>query len=123
MWRSGLLVLMLLSNRGAAAAAECAKNKQVVASCYQVRGRVRFNANMRPYLWPVGTKRLLGVALQSDAPDAGYFWPDNLAKMTSLETDVFGDFLVCPFTSKKPGRMQMVCIESASHLIAKPNIH
>lgn len=36
--------------------------------------------------------------------------------MTSFETEAFGDFRVCPFTKKKPGEMQFVCIESAKNL-------
>src|ERR1019366_9201353 len=106
-------------NAAIAAANDCADNQQVVATCYNVHGRIRINANMRPYLWPAGTKRLLGIALQSDASDADYFWPDNVAKSIGLDKDVFGDFRVCPFTLGKKGIMQMVCIDSATRLIVK----
>jgi hypothetical protein len=48
--------------------------------------------------------------------------PDNVAKLWDddrWDTEIYGDFDVCPFTKEKPGHMQMVCIESASHLTAK----
>jgi hypothetical protein len=34
----------------------------------------------------------------------------------SFETDLFGDFTVCPFTAEKPGEMEMVCVESGTNL-------
>ena len=37
----------------------------------------------------------------------------------SWATEIYGDFNVCPFTKQKPGHMQMVCIESAAHPVAK----
>jgi len=34
-------------------------------------------------------------------------------------TNTYGDLLVCPFTAPRPGEMQMVCIEAASHLVVE----
>jgi hypothetical protein len=34
-----------------------------------------------------------------------------------LGRTVYGDFLVCPFTVERAGRMRMVCIESARNLV------
>ncbi|HUO04296.1 MAG TPA: hypothetical protein VMU16_03765 [Candidatus Binataceae bacterium] len=120
MWRGVIVIFVLVCTCGIATAGECAKDKRVVAACYDVHGRIRMYANMRPYLWPIGTKRLLGIFTTSEAPDVTYFWPDYVARKVGLQTDLFGDFRVCPFTPKKEGRMQMVCIDSASNLIAKP---
>jgi hypothetical protein len=33
----------------------------------------------------------------------------------------YGDFVVCPFTPDKPDHMQMVCVESVSHLVVRQN--
>lgn len=70
-------------------------------------------------LWPIGTKRMLGV---SDGPainDAeNPIYPKTIEFTTGHET-IFGDFEVCPFTPKRDGEMQFVCIESATHLVVK----
>ncbi len=34
------------------------------------------------------------------------------ARMSGFETEVWGDFNVCPFTPERLGHMQFVCIES-----------
>jgi hypothetical protein len=44
--------------------------------------------------------------------------PRNL-KFNSLDDDIYGDFEVCPFTPERKGEMQLVCIESASHVVVK----
>ncbi|MGA1981026.1 MAG: hypothetical protein ABSG84_01025 [Acidobacteriaceae bacterium] len=42
--------------------------------------------------------------------------PKNLT--FNLESyPIYGDFEVCPFTQERKGAMQMVCIESAAHLV------
>jgi hypothetical protein len=37
----------------------------------------------------------------------------------STGEDVYGDFEVCPFTPERKGHLQLVCIESATHLVEK----
>jgi hypothetical protein len=32
---------------------------------------------------------------------------------------IYGDFVVCPFTPERQGHLQLVCIESATHLVEK----
>ncbi|MGD0073790.1 MAG: hypothetical protein ABSD31_05560 [Candidatus Binataceae bacterium] len=127
--RSALFALAILCGLNTAASAadsSCATDKRVVAACYEVHGRLRIYANMRLYLWPVGTKRLLGVCY---APDVcppfhtlrpGPPMPPNVAKLVDPDHDVFGDFRVCPFTPEEPRTMRTVCIDSASHLIVRP---
>lgn len=69
-------------------------------------------------IWRIGTNRILGVL-----PSEDEIVPDNLrdALETGMYVDVYGDFEVCPFTESKPNEMQMVCVESATHLVAKKN--
>ncbi len=127
--RSLVFALALLCGLNTAASAiggACATDKRVVAPCYEVHGRLRVYADMRLYLWPVGTKRSLAVCYAPDVcyppdpPELAPPMPPNVAKVIGLDVDVFGDFRVCPLTPEKAGRMRTVCIDSASHLITRP---
>lgn len=114
----GTTLLVLLA--GTAEAGLCARDKRVLSACHEAHGRLRINANSRLYLWPFGTKRLLAVSYRSDLPEADPALPDNLAKLLGLDVDVVGDFLVCPMSEEKPGRMQIICIDSAERLTTRP---
>ena len=69
--------------------------------------RVSNHANRR-----LGTNRILGDY---------YDWPlpEELTEHMNLDVEAWGDFEVCPFAREQPGVMQMVCIESASHVFYK----
>ena len=74
---------------------------------------------MRLSLWPVGTKRMLGVTAGPRLDDADDpIYPQDLKRLSATEA-VYGDFEVCPFTPERKGEMQLVCIESANHLVVK----
>jgi hypothetical protein len=62
-----------------------------------------------------GGHRMLGVRTGT-APEK----VSDLLGEDPWSTDVYGDLEVCPFTQDKPGHMQMVCIESAAQLSARP---
>ncbi len=71
---------------------------------------------MRLWLWPVGTKRMLGVTSGPRLDDADDpIRPPNL-KFDHSYKPIYGDFEVCPLTPERKGEMQSVCIESASKL-------
>jgi len=94
----------------------CKEDPGIVDSCFKIHGRV-FSSNGTPSLriWRVGTDRILGVFDPEDE-----IIPDNLSKrLTGENVEVYGDYAVCPFTKAKPDEMQMVCVESASHLVTK----
>jgi hypothetical protein len=94
----------------------CKEDPGIVDRCFTIHGRIRYG-NGKPGLriWRIGTNRMLGV-LDSE----NEMLPDNLARrLDGFGTDVYGDFEVCPFTKLREGEMQMVCIESASHLVTK----
>src|SRR5215472_13613289 len=86
------------------AAAECADDPHVAGQCFTVHGRLRLYANLRLYLWPVGTKRLLGVEYPPGLADAPSdpFMPENLRALIKPDVDLFGDFTLCPFTPDEP---------------------
>src|SRR6185437_10281827 len=99
---------------------KCKGNPKVVGACYSVHGRLTPGADtIELRLWPIGTKRMLGV---SDGPainDAeNPIYPNNIVFPHSDE-NIYGDFEVCPFTRARKGAMQFVCIESAAHLVVK----
>lgn len=96
----------------------CANDKRVIGECYDVHGRLRVYMNLRPYLWPIGTKRLLGIAYQSNAQNGDLMLPANVTKVLNPGTEVFGDFRVCPFTLDEPDKMRIVCVDSASHIVS-----
>lgn len=96
-------------------AATCKANPNLRGKCFVVRGRLRaYNGNPTFRIWPAGTRRLLGVtgALPGQEP----ILPANLG--ASFDRDIFGAFEVCPFTTRQPGVMQRVCIESVKGRIA-----
>ena len=65
-------------------------------------------------IWRVGTKRIFGVLPAEDE-----IVPEPLKKYVGLMPNLYGDLLACPFTAPRPGEMQMVCIEAASHLVVE----
>jgi hypothetical protein len=113
-------VLLVLVIPAFAEAPKCKGNPKVIGACYSVHGRLTSGADtIRLWLWPVGTKRMLGVTagpIPDDADDP--ISPRNL-KLNPGDNAIYGDFEVCPFTPERKGEMQMVCIESATHLVAK----
>jgi hypothetical protein len=99
---------------------KCKGNPKVVAACYRVHGRATFGPGTPGLrIWPIGTKRMLGVTAGPIADDADDpIAPKNLAIPNGADA-VYGDFEVCPFTPERKGSMQMVCVESASHIFVK----
>lgn len=95
----------------------CRSNPEVVGKCFTVHGRLSlYNGTPSPRIWRIGTKRVLGV---DETAHEEMAMPDDLARKLNFELDIYGDFEVCPLTKEKPGVMQIVCIESASHVVIK----
>ncbi|MEO6340767.1 MAG: hypothetical protein ABIO39_12050 [Caulobacteraceae bacterium] len=111
-WALGALSIALLTADGAAAKAP---------SCYPVHGRL-FAANGTPSLriWPVGTRRILGVH-DDAAPDAlplelrGEGAPSMAASDGAGDRVVYGDFTVCPLARDRRGHMRMVTVKAVKH--------
>jgi hypothetical protein len=90
----------------------CASDPDVVAECFTVHGRLSFwNGSPTARIWWIGTKHMLGVSNE--------VLPENVAQYAGWDTDVYGDFRVCPFTKAKTGEMQSVCVDSAKNLVSK----
>jgi hypothetical protein len=114
------LVLLVMAFPAFAAAPKCKGNPKVIGDCYSVHGRLTTGADtIRLRLWPIGTKRMLGVTagpIPDDMDDP--ILPQRL-RINTGDDAIYADFEVCPFTPERKGEMQMVCIESATHLVAK----
>ena len=110
-----LIVPLLCSSAIAAVPHRCKDNPNLVSACYVVHGRATYgNGTPALRIWPVGTRRMLGVTSGRVADDADDpIVPQKLNFDFSKEA--FGDFEVCPFTPKRKGAMQMVCVESVKN--------
>ena len=95
--------------------AGCKSNPTLVGACFTIHGRIMAtNGTPGMRIGRVGTKRILGVL-----PSEDEIVPEPLKKYFGPMTNLYGDLLVCPFTAPRPGEMQMVCIEAASHLVVE----
>src|SRR5271165_4119311 len=98
-----LVALMLATTIPVPAAQpKCKSNPHVIAACYTVHGRLKLGADtVRLWLWPVGTKRFLGVTGGPVLDDAiAPIYPANIRFDSNTEA-IFGDFEVCPFTPER----------------------
>jgi hypothetical protein len=119
-----LLVILALAIPAFAAQAKCKENPKVIAACYSVHGRLSLGADtVRLWLWPVGTRRMLGVTAGPSLDDADDPISPPYLKFNHGDEDIYGDFEVCPFTPQRKGAMQFVCIESAKKLVVKHHQH
>jgi len=103
-------------------ASSCRARADLVGKCFTVHGRLSvYNGTPSIRLWPVGSKRLLGVLDPEDisGEPGPTTVPTSIEKKLDGDKDIFGDFLVCPLTRSKPGRMQTICIESGKNLIVR----
>ncbi len=100
----------------------CRARSDLVGKCFSVHGRLSvYNGTPSIRLWPIGTKRLLGVIDPNEASSTPGepILPGNIKRKLDWDKDVLGDFEVCPLTKQKPGHMQTVCIQSGNHLIVR----
>jgi hypothetical protein len=98
----------------------CREHPQLVGKCFIVHGRLStYNGNPAVRLWNLRTKRMLGVSDQRFSLPGYSNIPEDIAKQLDGETNIYGDFLVCPFTRPRPREMQLICVESAKHVMVK----
>ena len=120
------LMLLIVTASGSARffpqTSSCRARPDVVGKCFSVHGRLSvYNGTPSIRLWPIGTKRLLGIIDPNDASNAPgpTVLPVEIKNKLDWDKDVLGDFLVCPLTHQQPGRMQTVCIDSGKNLIER----
>src|SRR5436309_16076349 len=91
----------------------------LVGKCFTVHGRLAvYNGTPSIRLWPIRSKRLLGVLDPMDTSNAPgpSILPTSIKGQLDWDKNVFGDFLVCPLSRAVAGRMQTICIESGKNL-------
>ena len=103
-------------------AQSCRARADLVGKCFTVHGRLQIN-NGTPSirLWRIGTQRMLGILDPEDIsgmPGPSTI-PASIEKQLDFNKHIVGDFLVCPLSQSRPGRMQTICIESGKHLIVR----
>jgi len=88
----------------------CKGNLEIVGPCFKVHGRVVVgNGTPSMRMWVIGTSANWGS------------WDLRRAFEKNDFPSVYGYFEVCPFTKRKAGEMQNVCVESAEHLVVVKN--
>ena len=93
----------------------CKSNQAVVDKCFTVHGRISVcNGTPAVRLWPIGTKRLIGIL-----PSENEIMPKSIKNNLKADIVIYGEYLICPFTKAKSGQMQFACIESASNFVIK----
>ena len=106
--------------RSAIADPACEDRTVLVAQCFDFRGRISvYNGTPAVRIWPVGTKRLLGVLTVIDEiGDEGetFAGPPILKKWLDHKSQIFSGLRVCALTEEKVGHMRTVCIESAQNI-------
>jgi hypothetical protein len=126
-YAAALLLLMILSHSAPAQSGgersrvrPCREQPALVGRCFVVRGRLSlYNGAPTIRLWRAGTRRVLGVS--GSYARAGYASvPAEVEGRLSWETELWGEYMVCPFTRRRPGEMQMICIEGAKNVVARP---
>lgn len=116
----GLIIPRAALAQGAAPTEKpCRAQQALVGSCFVVRGRLSlYNGAPTVRLWRAGTRRMLGVS--GSYSQAGYSSiPADVERLLGWENEVWGSFLVCPFTRRRPREMQMVCIEGGRNLVVR----
>jgi hypothetical protein len=95
----------------------CREHPQLVGKCFSLHGRLSvYNGAPAIRLWRMGTNRMLGISEQRFALPGYRNLPESLTQQLNQENEIFGDFIVCPFTKPKPREMQLVCIEAAKNV-------
>ncbi len=94
----------------------CKAHPELSSSCFEIRGRLAFyNGTPSLRIWPVGTRRLLGV-LEGQSMKGYPDLPKGLLEQLSWGKAMYADFTICPFTDDEPGLMRAVCVESAENI-------
>jgi len=98
----------------------CREHPKLKGKCFTLRGRLSvYNGAPAIRLWKVGTKRILGVSEQRFAEDGYRNIPKDLKAQLNQDVEIFGDYVVCPFTPQRQGEMQLVCIEEGKRLVVR----
>jgi hypothetical protein len=119
---TGAAVLLLLYGTAAMAAEAgqtCRTSHNLVGACFTVHGRL-FSSPSGVRLVLNETGRVLAVLDRQSARQGNKIIPDFVRALFPADSSgsIEGDYVVCPFDRTHLDRIQAVCIEDASHLVA-----
>jgi hypothetical protein len=123
-WNLAVVISLL---GGSALAAEagttCRTSHNLVGACFTVHGRL-FEADVPPRIRidATGGKQILGVLDRQSLTESAEMVPaaaNALLMAAPSTTDIYGDYEVCPFEKDTSGPMRAVCIQSATHVVAR----
>lgn len=116
---STALFVVLASGAGAGEArpVACKANPAVVGACFIVHGTMSARNGAPTFgIWNKATRRMLGVRSDQDGLPSSLI-PILMRPNGNAFGKLFdGDYMVCPLTRERPGRMQMVCVEEATNV-------
>jgi hypothetical protein len=97
----------------------CQSDPDLIGPCFTTRGRLSaWNGSPTFRIWRIGTRRIMGLT-ERLFPSDQVVLPESLDGQMNFDVDAYGDFMVCPITSDVPGKMQLVCVESAQNVTFK----
>jgi hypothetical protein len=120
---AGAAALLLLCGTAAMAAEAgqtCRTSHNLVGACFTVHGRL-FNGPSGVRLVLNETGRVLAVLDRQAARQGNEIIPDFVRALFPPDSSgsIEGDYVVCPFDRTHLDRIQAVCIEHASRLVAQ----
>jgi hypothetical protein len=95
----------------------CKARFDVLDTCRVVHGRLFVSNGIPLRIWVIGTKRVLAVADNPVAQDPEFLIPAALLRSVDFDTNLYGDYEVCPLSRERPGWMQWVCVERGERLV------
>jgi hypothetical protein len=99
----------------------CREHPDLSGACFAVRGGMSYwNGNPSVRIRKLGTKRMLGVSEGRFFVPGYVNLPESIESQLDWDSELVGDFLVCPFTEDEPDVMRLVCVESATSLRKEP---
>ena len=120
MWRRialSVLTLLLAPSFASADGRVCRTDKLLVGPCFALHG-VLFAANGAPTfrIRRAGTNRVLGIRDSEDPIMPAELHARLFETGDAFDVRISADYLVCPYTRARKGRMQFVCVERASRV-------
>ena len=120
------VVAALVCLLAAPSQAEPTPRRKPPGACFLIHARL-FVANGAPSLrlWPVGSRRILGVFGPDHQAESPRLLPPNVRALATPKgpgelRSLYGDFDLCPFAAGRPGWMRPVWIRGADHLVRAP---
>ena len=92
-------------------------NEKPIAACVKRHGRLSSQNGIAYKIWIVGTTRV--VALANDPTDFPPQVQSYLDMTSPDQSDIFGDFDICPVEPDVPGQMRRVCVSGAEKLVVQ----